>query len=75
MDEAELFLIMHDPRGPEVTTSKLPNRDLQRLLDALFQNLDTRTPEPSAVFWYEAAARESRRRGPSYRARRWLGVP
>lgn len=64
MTVPELLRIISDPRGPEVTTSSLSDKDLTGLLDALYRNLDTPAPEPCATFWYEIGVEESRRRAP-----------
>jgi hypothetical protein len=64
MTDPRLFRIISDPRGPEVTTSSLSDEELAGLLDALYRNLDTPSPEPCATFWYEAGVEESLRRGP-----------
>jgi hypothetical protein len=64
MTDPELFTIISDPRGPEVTTSSLSDVELARLLDALYRNLDTSRPEPCAIFWYETGVEESLRRSP-----------
>ncbi|MFF1252770.1 hypothetical protein ACFVYC_09805 [Pseudarthrobacter sp. NPDC058329] len=59
MPDPELFRIIRDPRGPETTISSLSDLELARLLDALYQNLDTPRPEPTAIFWYETGVGES----------------
>lgn len=62
MTDAQLLRILGDPRGPEMVTATMSDEDLAGLLDALYRNLDTLTPEPSAIFWYETGVEESRRR-------------
>jgi hypothetical protein len=62
MTDAQLFRIIGDARGPEVITSSLSDDELARLLDALYRNLDTRVPEPCALFWYDIGVEESLRR-------------
>ncbi len=54
--------IISDFRGPVVTVSSLSDEELAGLLDALYQNLDTHTPELAALLWYAMAVVESRRR-------------
>lgn len=62
MTDTQLFRILGDPRGPEAATAGMSDDDLAGLLDALYQNLDTSAPEPSAIYWYEIAVEESSRR-------------
>ncbi len=62
MNHTKLSLVIHDPRGPEEVLPLLAAEDLADLLDALYQNLDTPTPELGAQAWYELAAAESARR-------------
>jgi hypothetical protein len=62
MTGPELLMILSDPRGPEMTVSSLSDIELTRLLDALYQNLDTSKPEPSTILWYEIGVEESLRR-------------
>lgn len=57
-----LLRILSGPRGPEAAMSSMADDELARLLDALFRNLDTPAPEPSAIFWYEIGVEESLRR-------------
>jgi hypothetical protein len=64
MTNPELFTIISDPRGPEVTTPSLSDVELARLLDALYRVLDTSRPEPCAIFWYETGVEEILRRSP-----------
>ena len=62
MTDAQLFRTLSDLRGPEAITSAMSDDDLAGLLDALYRNLDTPAPEPSAIFWYEIGVEESLRR-------------
>ncbi|WP_258061803.1 hypothetical protein [Arthrobacter sp. ZGTC412] len=62
MTDAQLLRILNDPRGPEAITSGMLDGELAGLLDALYRNLDTPAPDPSAIFWYEIGVEESRRR-------------
>jgi hypothetical protein len=62
MTEPQLFSIINDPRGPEAITSGLSDEELAGLLDALYRNLDTFSPEPGATFWYDRGVEESFRR-------------
>ena len=63
--DPQLHRIIDDPRVPDAVIRSLSNDELARLLDALYQNLDTPVPELGAVFWYEACLEESlRRHGP-----------
>ena len=62
MTDKQLFRIVSDPGGPEAITSSLSDEELARLLDALYRNLDTPSPEPGAIFWYEIGVEESLRR-------------
>jgi hypothetical protein len=62
MPDPELFRMIRDPRGPETTISSLSDVELARLLDALYRNLDTPRPEPTAIFWYDIGVGESLRR-------------
>lgn len=62
MNHTKLSLVIHDPRGPEEVLPLLAAEDLADLLDALYQNLDTPTPELGAQAWYELAVEESARR-------------
>lgn len=57
-----LFRCLNDPRGPEEVLPAMSPQDLARLLDALFQNLDTPEPEFGAQTWYEMALEETRLR-------------
>ena len=66
MKGPQLFRMIGDPRGPEVTTAMLSDDELAKLLDALYRHLDADEPAPSAVFWYEAALEESLRRAPRH---------
>jgi hypothetical protein len=59
MTENELFMILSDPKGPEMTMFNLSDVDLVRLLDALYRNLDTAQPAPAAISWYELGVEES----------------
>ncbi len=65
MNSSQLIQFINDPRGPEEVLPTLPAEDLANLLDALFQNLDTPTPEFGAQVWYELAVEESGRRASS----------
>lgn len=62
MKGPELLRILGDPGGPDVVTSELTDKDLARLLDALFRNLDAPVPETHALVWYETGVGESLRR-------------
>lgn len=57
-----LFRYLNDPRGPEEVLPAMSPQDLAKLLDALFQNLDTPEPEFGAQTWYEMALEETRLR-------------
>jgi hypothetical protein len=57
----EPFSILSNARRPEKTICTLPDIELNRLLDALYQNLDTSNPEPSPIFWYEKGVEGSLR--------------
>ncbi|WP_066287498.1 hypothetical protein [Arthrobacter sp. B6] len=65
MNGPQLSHFINDPRGPEEVLPNLPAEELANLLDALFQNLDTETPEFGAQVWYELAVEESGRRAGS----------
>jgi hypothetical protein len=67
MKSSHLSHIISDPRGPEEVLPTLPAEELANLLDALYQNLDTPTPEFGAQVWYELAVEESARRAVSPR--------
>jgi hypothetical protein len=62
MNSSRLLHYINDPRGPEEVLPTLPAEELAKLLDALFQNLDTPEPEYGAQAWYEMAVEESTRR-------------
>lgn len=62
MTNDQLLRVLSDVRGPEVVIAGMSDEELAGLLDALYRNLDTFAPEPSAIFWYETGAEESRRR-------------
>lgn len=62
MNHTDLSLLINDPRGPEEVLPLLAPEELANLLDALYQNLDTPTPEFGAQAWYEFAVEESARR-------------
>lgn len=62
MTDAQLLRILSDPRGPELAMAGMSDDDLAGLLDALYRNLDTYAPEPSAIIWYETGVKESLRR-------------
>ncbi|HEY9354748.1 MAG TPA: hypothetical protein VIQ52_00410 [Arthrobacter sp.] len=62
MNSSQLSHFINDPRGPEEVLPTLSAEDLANLLDALFQNLDTPTPEFGAQVWYELAVEEIGRR-------------
>ena len=62
MNSSRLLHYINDPRGPEELLPTLPAEELAKLLDALFQNLDTPEPEFGAQAWYEMAVEESSRR-------------
>jgi hypothetical protein len=62
MNSSQLSHFINDPRGPEEVLPTLPAEELANLLDALYQNLDTPTPEFGAQVWYELAVEESARR-------------
>ncbi len=65
MRTSQLAHFISDPRGPEEVLPTLPAEQLANLLDALYQNLDTPTPEFGAQVWYELAVEESARRAVS----------
>lgn len=65
MNSSQLSHFINDPRGPEEVLPTLPAEELANLLDALYQNLDTPTPDFGAQVWYELAAEESARRSVS----------
>jgi hypothetical protein len=65
MNSSQLSHFINDPRGPEEVLPTLSAEELANLLDALFQNLDTATPEFGAQAWYELAVEESGRRAGS----------
>jgi hypothetical protein len=65
MKSSQLSQFINDPRGPEEVLPTLPAEELANLLDALYQNLDTRTPDFGAQVWYELAVEESARRSVS----------
>lgn len=60
--DAQLFRILSDPRVPAAITSGMSDDESAGLLDALYRNLATPAPEPSAIFWYEIAVEDSVRR-------------
>ncbi|WP_458780821.1 hypothetical protein [Arthrobacter sp. D3-16] len=62
MNSSRLLHYINDPRGPEELLPTLPAEELAKLLDALYQNLDTPEPEFGAQAWYEMAVEESSRR-------------
>ena len=62
MNSSRLLHYINDPRGPEEVLPTLAAEELAKLLDALFQNLDTPEPEYGAQVWYEMAVEESLRR-------------
>jgi hypothetical protein len=62
MNSSRFLHYINDPRGPEEVLPTLPAEELAKLLDALFQNLDTPEPEFGAQAWYEMAVEESLRR-------------
>jgi hypothetical protein len=62
MTEAQLLGVISDPKGRDLVISGLSDEVLALLLDALYRNLDTPCPEPSAIFWYETGVEESLRR-------------
>jgi hypothetical protein len=68
MNNSRLLHYINDPRGPEEVLPTLPAEELAKLLDALFQNLDTPEPEYGAQAWYEMAVEESSRRSDSTRS-------
>ncbi|MBT2531033.1 hypothetical protein J7E83_02620 [Arthrobacter sp. ISL-48] len=65
MKSSQLSQFISDPRGPEEVLPTLPAEELANLLDALYQNLDTPTPEFGAQVWYELGVEESARRAVS----------
>lgn len=65
MNTSRLLHYINDPRGPEEVLPTLSGEELAKLLDALFQNLDTPEPEFGAQAWYEMAVEESLRRSTS----------
>jgi len=65
MNSSKLLHYINDPRGPEEVLPTLPGEELAKLLDALFQNLDTPEPEYGAQAWYEMGVEESARRSNS----------
>ena len=65
MNSSQLSHFINDPRGPEEVLPTLPAEELANLLDALYQNLDTPTPDFGAQVWYELAVEESVRRSVS----------
>ena len=62
MNHSRLSEFLNDPRGPEMVLPSLPAEDLTKLLDALYQNLDTPMPVFGAQIWYDLAVEESARR-------------
>lgn len=62
MTDPHLGRIIKDSTGPEVVTSAMSDEQLAGLLDALFRDLDTPAPEPSAIVRYEIGVEESNRR-------------
>jgi hypothetical protein len=65
MNSSRLLHYINDPRGPEEVLPTLAPEELAKLLDALFQNLDTPKPEYGAQAWYEMAVEECSRRSDS----------
>jgi hypothetical protein len=65
MNSSQLSQFINDPRGPEEVLPTLPAEELANLLDALYQNLDTPTPDFGAQVWYELAVEERARRSVS----------
>ncbi|MDQ0770859.1 hypothetical protein QF031_003608 [Pseudarthrobacter defluvii] len=65
MNRSELLHYLTDPRGPEEVLPELTTGELVELLDALYQNLDTRDPDFGAQVWYEMGVEESSRRAVS----------
>lgn len=62
MTDQRLFGMLWDLSGPEAVTASVSDEELAHLLDALYQNLDTPTPDPRAILWYEIGVEESYRR-------------
>jgi hypothetical protein len=62
MNHSQLSRLINDPRGPEEVIPGLSGEELVALLDALFRNLDTPSPDPGAQFWYDLCLEESTRR-------------
>lgn len=54
--------LINDPRGPERVLPTLTSEELAALIDALYRNLDTPSPELGADAWYELAVEEADRR-------------
>ncbi|UUL75579.1 hypothetical protein NG819_15495 [Pseudarthrobacter sp. Fe7] len=54
--------LINDPRGPERLLRILTAGDLASLTDALYQNLDTTSPQPGAEELYELTVEEAERR-------------
>ena len=62
MTSAKFPRIINDPRGPERILPTLTAQDLAGLLDALYRDLDTPSPELGTETWYELAVEEAVRR-------------
>lgn len=62
MNRSKLSRVINDPRGPETVLPDLSGEELEALLDALFQNLDTPSPDLGAQFWYDLCVEETTRR-------------
>ena len=62
MRTPKLPRIINDPRGPERILPTLTREELTNLIDALYRNLDTSSPEVGAETWYELAVEEELRR-------------
>ena len=62
MTPLQLSHLINDPRGPEMVLPTLTAQELSKLINALYQNLDTPSPVLEAETWYELAVEEDLRR-------------
>jgi hypothetical protein len=62
MNHSQLSRFINDPRGPEEVIPGLSGEELVNVLDALYRNLDTPSPDLGAQYWYELCLEESTRR-------------
>jgi hypothetical protein len=62
MNRSQLAFLRSDVQDPSAALAAASEDELEKLIDALYRNLDTQEPEFEAQLWFDLATEELERR-------------